>query len=63
MSRPPWWPFWRPIQARFREIVDDPAELDRILAAGADKAGEVASVTLTTAFERVGFLPRGRGAH
>lgn len=28
----------RPIQARYRELMDDAAELDRLLAAGADKA-------------------------
>ena len=52
-----------PIQTRFREIVADPGELDRILGVGADKAEEVASATLATAFDRVGFLPRARGAH
>ena len=31
----------RPIQARYRELMDDAAELDRLLAAGADKARAV----------------------
>ena len=32
----------RPIQARHRELMDDPAELDRILAHGAAQARAVA---------------------
>ena len=39
--------------------LDDPAELDKILAAGADRAREVASRTLATAYDRIGFLPAG----
>jgi tryptophanyl-tRNA synthetase len=34
----------------------DPAELDRILAAGAERAEAIADATLATAYERVGFL-------
>ena len=47
-----------PIRTRALELLDDPAELDRILARNADRAAEIANVTLATAYERVGFLPR-----
>ncbi|RMI33807.1 tryptophan--tRNA ligase [Streptomyces triticirhizae] len=46
-----------PIQARTREFLDDPAELDRVLAAGAEKARPVAAETLARVHEAVGFLP------
>ena len=35
-----------PIRDRTNELLADPAELDRLLALGADKAREIASVTL-----------------
>ncbi len=46
-----------PIRVRTRELLDDPAEVDRILAAGADRAGAVAEATLALAEERIGLLP------
>jgi tryptophanyl-tRNA synthetase len=49
--------FAEPFAARTRELLADPAELDRILAAGAARAREAAEPTLRAAFERVGFLP------
>jgi tryptophanyl-tRNA synthetase len=48
-----------PIQARYRELRSDPAELERLLAAGAEKARLVAQPTLETMYERMGFV-RGR---
>ncbi len=45
-----------PIRSRTLELLDDPAELDRILAVGAERAGEVAAVTLAQAEARVGLL-------
>ncbi|MFF7633855.1 tryptophan--tRNA ligase [Kitasatospora sp. NPDC008050] len=45
-----------PFQQRTQIYLDDPAELDRVLALGAEKAREVASVTLATVFDRIGFL-------
>jgi tryptophanyl-tRNA synthetase len=48
--------FVRPIQERTRGYLDDPAQLDKLLAIGAEKARAVASVTLRTVYERVGFL-------
>jgi tryptophanyl-tRNA synthetase len=47
----------RPIQARYRELVDDPAGVATVLAAGAGKARAMASVRLAAARERLGLLP------
>ncbi len=47
-----------PIRARALELLDDRAELDRILAHNADRAAEIADATLARAYDRVGFLPR-----
>ncbi|HEY2298814.1 MAG TPA: tryptophan--tRNA ligase [Jatrophihabitans sp.] len=49
--------FAGPFAARTRALLDDPAELDRILAAGASRARAVAGPTLDEAYRRVGFLP------
>lgn len=46
-----------PIRDRANELLADPAELDRLLALGADKAREIASVTLRDVYAKVGFLP------
>ncbi|GAA1412758.1 tryptophan--tRNA ligase 2 [Glutamicibacter uratoxydans] len=46
-----------PIRERTLELLDDPAELDRLLLAGAAKAREVASKTVAEVYEKVGFLP------
>ena len=51
--------FLEPIQARYREITGDQAELSRVLERGAQKAQVVAQKTLASVYERVGFLPRG----
>ncbi|MGI8762196.1 MAG: tryptophan--tRNA ligase [Jatrophihabitantaceae bacterium] len=49
-----------PLAKRTAELLDDPAELDRVLAAGAQQARAVASVTVADVYRRVGFLaPRG----
>ena len=49
-----------PIRERTLEIMDDPAELDRLLAIGAAKAREIAAPTVASAYEHMGFLaPRG----
>lgn len=49
------------VQAPFKERVEqylaDPAQLDAILAAGADRAREVAGGVLARAYDAVGFLP------
>jgi tryptophanyl-tRNA synthetase len=49
--------FAEPFAARTRELLDDPVELDRILAGGAERARSVAGPTLERAYARVGFLP------
>src|SRR5690242_16538076 len=41
-----------PIQARYREIRDDPAELARLLAVGAEKARAASAPTLAAMYER-----------
>ncbi|MCX5044455.1 tryptophan--tRNA ligase [Aldersonia sp. NBC_00410] len=49
-----------PLQQKVEHFLSDEAELDRILAHGADRAREIASRTLDTVYERVGFLaPKG----
>jgi tryptophanyl-tRNA synthetase len=45
-----------PFQLRVRELLDDPAELDSLLARGAARAREVSSRTLAKVYDRVGFL-------
>jgi tryptophanyl-tRNA synthetase len=47
--------YLRPLQTRYAEFTADPAELDRILAIGADKARPLAEKTLQLAKERVGL--------
>jgi tryptophanyl-tRNA synthetase len=46
----------RPFKERTAAYLDDPAQLDKLLGIGAEKARSVASVTLRTVYERVGFL-------
>ena len=53
--------FLRPIQRRTAEVLDDVAELDRLLAIGAERAEAVAAPTLAEAYDRVGFLPARKG--
>ena len=48
--------FVTPVQAAVRSYLDDPAELDKLLAKGAERARAVASRTLAQTYERVGFL-------
>ncbi|MDQ1483138.1 MAG: tryptophanyl-tRNA synthetase [Actinomycetota bacterium] len=49
-----------PYRDRTLALLADPAELDRILAEGAERARDVASTTLARVYERVGFLPSKR---
>jgi tryptophanyl-tRNA synthetase len=44
-----------PIQARYRELRADEAELRRLLALGAEKAHEASAPTLAAMYERMGF--------
>ena len=45
----------RPIRERYEELIADPAQLKRLLAAGADRAREVAEVTMVDVRARVGL--------
>lgn len=47
-----------PINAEMARLMNDPAELDRILARGAEKAGAIAEAVLKEVYGVVGFLPR-----
>ena len=47
-----------PFQQRFRETRDDPGELQRLLALGAEKARAASRPTLDAMVERMGFVPR-----
>ena len=48
----------RPVQERFADLSADPAEIDRIIAKGADKAQAVAAPVLARAMTNIGLLPR-----
>jgi tryptophanyl-tRNA synthetase len=48
--------FLKPVQAAVAAYLDDPAELDKILAGGAERARAVAAQTLRTVYDRIGFL-------
>jgi tryptophanyl-tRNA synthetase len=47
-----------PFRERMTELMADPAELDRILAAGAERAREVAGATMARVREMVGLPAR-----
>ncbi|MBX9717470.1 MAG: tryptophan--tRNA ligase [Microbacteriaceae bacterium] len=47
-----------PIRERTLELLDDPAELDRLLALNAARAEEIADATLRRVYDALGFLPR-----
>jgi tryptophanyl-tRNA synthetase len=49
--------FVTPIQARVDELLADPAELEAVLAAGAERARDVSAKTLRRVYDRLGFLP------
>jgi tryptophanyl-tRNA synthetase len=49
--------FTAPLRERVQVYLDDPAELDVVLATGAAKAREVAGATLATVYDKIGFLP------
>jgi tryptophanyl-tRNA synthetase len=53
--------FVRPVQERTRMYLDDPAQLDKLLAIGAEKARSVAAVTLRKVYQRIGFLAPATG--
>jgi tryptophanyl-tRNA synthetase len=49
-----------PIRERTEKVLGDEEQLDRILAQGAARAGEVAARTMEAVRDRVGFVGRGR---
>ncbi|MBI1758235.1 MAG: tryptophan--tRNA ligase [Actinobacteria bacterium] len=53
--------FATPIQARTAEVLADTAELDRLLALGAERAQQVAAETLRDVYAKIGFLPAAKG--
>jgi tryptophanyl-tRNA synthetase len=48
--------FVTPVRQRTLGLLDDPAELERVLAAGAARARQVAARTVSDVYDRVGFL-------
>jgi tryptophanyl-tRNA synthetase len=49
--------FVTPVQQKVQSYLDDPAALDEILRAGAERARGVAAATMELVRDRVGFLP------
>jgi tryptophanyl-tRNA synthetase len=53
---------FEPVRLRYEELTRDPAELERLLAHGAEKAAQASAPTLERMYEVMGFTrPRGRG--
>ena len=50
--------FVTPIKTRVDEMLADPAELEAVLAAGAQRARDVSAKTLERVYDRIGFLRR-----
>lgn len=50
--------FVEPLAKRINELLADPAEIDRILTRGAERAALVAEETVRDVYRRVGFVPR-----
>jgi tryptophanyl-tRNA synthetase len=48
--------FVGPIKARVDDLLADPAELEAVLAAGAERARDVSAKTLKRVYDRLGFL-------
>ena len=53
--------FTTPLKARFDEMMADRAEIESILARGAERAMEVAQPLVDAVYDKVGFLPLRRG--
>ena len=49
-----------PIRKRTLDLLDDPAELDRLLETGAERAEAIADATLSRVYDRIGLLRRTR---
>ena len=48
--------FCSPLRAKYDEYMSDRAELERVLAKGAERAREIATRTMEQVYDRVGFL-------
>jgi tryptophanyl-tRNA synthetase len=53
--------FAEPFSKRMAELLADPAEIDRVLARGAERARPIAEATVRDVYERVGFVPAAAG--
>lgn len=47
-----------PIRERATELLENPDELDTLLASGSARANELAEATLASVYDRIGFIPR-----
>ena len=54
--------FARPVQERTRGYLEDPAQLDKLLGIGAEKARSIAVGYPANVYESIGFLPAGTTA-
>jgi len=50
-----------PVQQRYRALMDDPAQIERAIATGVERARGVAADTMAKVKEAVGFLPPSGG--
>jgi tryptophanyl-tRNA synthetase len=51
--------FAEPFSKRLAELMSDPAEIDRVLARGAERARPVADATVRDVYDKIGFVPPG----
>ena len=47
-----------PIRQRATELLENPDELDSLLASGSARANELAEATLASVYDKIGFIPR-----
>jgi tryptophanyl-tRNA synthetase len=52
--------FLKPLQTRYHELADEGGYLDEVLARGAEKANDVASITLSRVREKIGLIAPNR---
>ena len=48
--------FVEPVQARVQKYLTDPAELDKVLTAGGQRARLVADTTAATVYDKIGLI-------
>jgi tryptophanyl-tRNA synthetase len=48
--------FVEPVQARVQDYLADPAQLDKVLSAGAERARLVAGATAATVYDKIGLF-------